>query len=150
MGKYIHYIVIAILVLLIMLYFKKDNIELNEDYVRIECLDENKKKINNLEIGDVIICNILYQNNNIIDTISYLLDYGSGLDRISDENIDNYYSVDMSNVNDNLKIGFKVNENVNTTNLYIAIRNIRVMVKNKDYLIKNDYVYNLSDYYKKI
>ena len=149
MRKYKYSIIAIILVLLIVIYFQKNNNYLNRDYVRVECFDSNEKNISNIEIRDVVICNILYQNNDNIDTISYLLDYGSGMDIISDEKFDNYY-IDIRNLNNKLKIKFMINENANCTNLYIALRNIKVIVKNSEYLIKNDYVYNLRKYYKKI
>ena len=155
MRKYI-YVLIAILIsILIILLYQNNKLKLTNNAISVACFNEkSEKSIDYLEIGDKILCNILYQNNHDINTISYLLDYGSGIDIIESDltRNDGFYTINIDNFNGSdvlHKIAYQVNENANSTNIYIALRNISVTVKNKKYFIEEDYFYNLKQYFGK-
>ena len=153
MKKNIFILIILIIIVSVIRVYINNSINIDNDIVSVLCFLNEEKEVNELEIGDEITCNILYQNSFNISTINYLLDYGSGLDIVNDDFVyqDNFYKVDLAHLNDDKvlnKITYRINDNANKTNLYVALRNINVFINKKKYLIEKDYIYDLRKYFK--
>ena len=104
------------------------------------------------EEKEMTICKISYILQDDVKNISFFIDFGRGLylikvDNLNKHNCDgNYCYINYSiatKKDDGPIVYFKTNKNVNETNKYIALRNIKIMINNKRYYIKDIY-YNIN------
>ena len=102
--------------------------------------------------NELIVCTIGYTFDDKISSIEYQVDYGSGFNllKIEDMNGKEYTSHFIElNYSDNIsqdistKVYFQKNQYCNTTNQYLAVRNIHIRINNQRYYV-DDYLEKIT------
>ncbi len=173
-GKVLIISLIVLPILVVVISFVLSYINRNDKYVlyddqsfSIHCYSNDESNdwnvIENVNVGDKIVCNVSYELSRDLSRLSYELDYGKSL-KIS--NIDTYWGnindLDASlNISGNLfsytytrEISFDDSPNITfevignkESELYISIKDIKFLTSDKEYFYEDDvyYLFDLKD-----